>query len=37
MLAPRPLLAGLLEEAAALVVERDGTRLLVNGMDAYLR
>lgn len=37
MLAPRPLLSGLLEKAAALVVERDGTQLLVNGMEAYLR
>jgi thiamine biosynthesis lipoprotein len=37
MLAPRPLLRGLLEEASALVVERDGTQLLVNGMEQFLR
>ena len=37
MSVPLQLLAGILDEAAALVAYRDGTRELVNGMERYLR
>jgi FAD:protein FMN transferase len=37
MVVPRGLLSGLLDDASALVVGSDGSRVLVNGMERYLR
>lgn len=37
MILPRPLIGGMLEEAAALVSYRDGSTAMVNGMERYRR